>query len=100
MEPYAKGRVWLNHKEIRKNAEKLQEEFDIRCANVDVGAGTLSGGNQQKIIIAREASRDPDIFVAVSQPGVWISERLNLCARLCWTSGIRKGNSSGFSGTG
>lgn len=65
VEPYAKGRVWLNHKEIRKNAEKLQEEFDIRCANVDVGAGTLSGGNQQKIIIAREASRDPDIFVAV-----------------------------------
>ena len=32
---------------------------------MDVAAGTLSGGNQQKIIIAREASRDPDVFVAV-----------------------------------
>ena len=64
-EPYAHGHAWMDFKEIHKNAVKLQEEFDIRCANVDVGAGTLSGGNQQKIIIAREASRNPDIFVAV-----------------------------------
>lgn len=64
-EPYAHGRTWLDFKEIHKNAEKLREDFDIRCASVDVKAGTLSGGNQQKIIIAREASRDPDIFVAV-----------------------------------
>lgn len=64
-EPYAHRRTWLDFREIHKNAEKLREDFDIRCANVDVKAGTLSGGNQQKIIIAREASRDPDIFVAV-----------------------------------
>lgn len=63
--PYAKGRAWLDPKAIHKNAEALQKDFDIRCANVDVPAGTLSGGNQQKIIIAREASRDPDVFVAV-----------------------------------
>lgn len=64
-EPYAHRRTWLDFREIHKNAEKLREDFDIRCASVDVKAGTLSGGNQQKIIIAREASRDPDIFVAV-----------------------------------
>ncbi len=62
---FAKGGVWLDFRRIHKNAEELQEDFDIRCANVDVAAGTLSGGNQQKIIIAREASRDPDVFVAV-----------------------------------
>ena len=62
---FAKGGVWLDFRRIHKNAEELQEAFDIRCANVDVAAGTLSGGNQQKIIIAREASRDPDVFVAV-----------------------------------
>ena len=62
---FAKGGAWLDFKKIHENAETLKEDFDIRCANVDVAAGTLSGGNQQKIIIAREASRDPDVFVAV-----------------------------------
>ena len=62
---FAKGGAWLDFKKIHENAETMKEDFDIRCANVDVAAGTLSGGNQQKIIIAREASRDPDVFVAV-----------------------------------
>jgi len=63
-EPYAKKGM-LAFKPIAQNADKLQKEFDIRCASTTVPAGTLSGGNQQKIIIAREASRDPDLFVAV-----------------------------------
>lgn len=65
IEPYARKRVWLNHKEIHKKAQRYQGEFDIRCANVEVSAGTLSGGNQQKIIIAREIGRNPDVIVAV-----------------------------------
>ena len=64
-EPYAHGRTWMDYKAIHKNAETLQDDFDIRCANVDVPAGTLSGGNQQKIVIAREASRNPDVLIAV-----------------------------------
>ncbi len=64
-EPYAHGHTWMDYKAIHKNAETLQDDFDIRCANVDVPAGTLSGGNQQKIVIAREASRNPDVLIAV-----------------------------------
>ena len=64
-ETFAKNGVWLNFKKIHDTAEELREQFDIRCAGVDVGAGTLSGGNQQKIIIAREASRDPEVLIAV-----------------------------------
>lgn len=62
---FAKKGVWLDFPRIQENASALRESFDIRCADVDVAAGTLSGGNQQKIIIAREASRDPDVFIAV-----------------------------------
>ncbi len=62
---FAKKKKWLNFKEMHQNAQKLQKDFDIRCAGVDVTAGTLSGGNQQKVVIAREASRDPDLFIAV-----------------------------------
>ena len=62
---FAKSGVWLDFPRIQENAGALREGFDIRCADVDAAAGTLSGGNQQKIIIAREASRDPDVFIAV-----------------------------------
>ena len=64
-EAFAKNGIWLNFKKIHDTAEEMKEQFDIRCASVDVNAGTLSGGNQQKIIIAREASRDPDVLIAV-----------------------------------
>ena len=64
-EAFAKNGIWLNFKKIPDTAEEMKEQFDIRCASVDVNAGTLSGGNQQKIIIAREASRDPDVLIAV-----------------------------------
>ncbi|MCR1899559.1 ABC transporter ATP-binding protein [Irregularibacter muris] len=62
---FAKNGLWIDDKTVKENAKKLREDFDIRCANTEVNAGTLSGGNQQKIVIAREATRNPDVFVAV-----------------------------------
>ena len=64
IEPFAKHQV-LQFPAIHKNAEKLRVDFDIRSPGVDISAGTLSGGNQQKVVIAREASRDPEVFLAV-----------------------------------
>ena len=52
---------------ISANAEDLARQFDIRTPGVQVPAGTLSGGNQQKVILAREFSRDPE-FLLVTQP--------------------------------
>ena len=53
--PFAKGMV-LQQKTIIENAKTLSEKFDVRTPNVFVSASTLSGGNQQKVIIAREFS--------------------------------------------
>ncbi len=50
-----------------ETAERLIGEYDIRTPGADVGVGTLSGGNQQKVIVARELSRDLKVSVA-SQP--------------------------------
>ena len=50
-----------------ETAERLIGEYDIRTPGPDVGVGTLSGGNQQKVIVARELSRDLKVSVA-SQP--------------------------------
>lgn len=57
----------LNYNQINSYARKLMEEFDVRAASELVPAGALSGGNQQKAIIAREVDRDPDLLI-VSQP--------------------------------
>lgn len=66
-EPFSKkGRV-LNHLEIEKHARGLIEKFDVRPNNEKVPAGALSGGNQQKVIIAREVTNDPDLLIA-AQP--------------------------------
>ena len=43
----------------------MKDKYDIRFASVNAGAGTLSGGNQQKIVIAREAESNPSLYVAI-----------------------------------
>ena len=52
---------------IRDWAKRLVKEFDIRAPNIEVAARTLSGGNQQKIIVAREMASRPRVLLA-AQP--------------------------------
>ncbi len=56
-----------NLKAVRENAVRLVHDFDIRTTSVDAPASSLSGGNQQKVIVARELSRSLEFLVA-SQP--------------------------------
>jgi len=64
--PFARG-INLNNAEIVKAAEQRVKEYDIRTPGIDVSASTLSGGNQQKVIVAREFSRPIKLLIA-SQP--------------------------------
>ncbi|HEX2362641.1 MAG TPA: ABC transporter ATP-binding protein [Jiangellaceae bacterium] len=64
--PFGRG-MSLRLGEMRANAEQRVEEFDIRTTSIQTPAGTLSGGNQQKVVVAREMSRPLKILVA-SQP--------------------------------
>ncbi|WP_049690462.1 ABC transporter ATP-binding protein [Anaerococcus jeddahensis] len=57
----------LDFKKIEENANDLIEKFDIRPNDMNEKAGSLSGGNQQKVIIAREITNDPDLLIA-AQP--------------------------------
>ena len=50
-----------------RHSEKLAEMYDVRPRRVDLPARNLSGGNQQKIILAREVNRDPELLIA-AQP--------------------------------
>jgi general nucleoside transport system ATP-binding protein len=64
--PFASG-VNLQLPAIRANATALIEEFDVRTGSPATPAGTLSGGNQQKVILAREVGREHKVLIA-SQP--------------------------------
>ncbi|MBS3970489.1 MAG: ABC transporter ATP-binding protein [Clostridia bacterium] len=64
--PFSKGRFkFLDWKFIQEHSCKLIEEYDIRTPNENVLAQNLSGGNQQKLVLAREIFRDPDLLIAM-----------------------------------
>jgi simple sugar transport system ATP-binding protein len=65
-EPFT-HRGWLNRDAIRSNARHLIASFDVRAPSVDTHAGNLSGGNAQKMVLARELSREHRVLLA-AQP--------------------------------
>ena len=64
--PFARG-VVLDEAKIRENADELVKRFDVRTPSSAVPVGNLSGGNKQKVIIARELSRPVKLVIA-AQP--------------------------------
>ena len=59
--------IFMNYKKISKEAEKLIDEYGISGLSAGKMVGQLSGGNMQKVVLARELSRNPRIIIA-SQP--------------------------------
>jgi general nucleoside transport system ATP-binding protein len=66
MPPYAKGIV-LQHDVVMEHGRQLVEQYDVRPPNPSTSAGKLSGGNKQKVIVAREFSRPTKLLIA-AQP--------------------------------
>lgn len=64
--PFSKKGI-MDYGKIREYANKIIKEFDVRTPSDEVPASSLSGGNQQKLIVAREISKDPDLLIA-AQP--------------------------------
>jgi ABC-type uncharacterized transport system ATPase subunit len=66
LDPFAKN-VIIQEDEVYSNAEKIIDNFDVRTPSALIPVGSLSGGNQQKVIVGREFSR-PIKFLVASQP--------------------------------
>jgi len=64
LEPFTDGQR-LDYNASTAVTERTMSEFDVRAASSSVTARTLSGGNQQKLIIARELYRNPKVILAV-----------------------------------
>lgn len=61
------SRGLLKFKAIREHAQRLMEEYDIKANSINTKVKELSGGNQQKVILARELSSKPEVIIA-NQP--------------------------------
>lgn len=66
LEPFAKG-IWLQHDTVLEAANEIVSNFDVRTPSSLIPVGSLSGGNQQKVIVGREFSR-PIKFLVAAQP--------------------------------
>lgn len=62
---YTKWKYFLSLRKINAETQAMQKTFDIRSASLDVLVSTLSGGNQQKVILAREVQADPIMLMTV-----------------------------------
>ena len=58
---------WLSPKRMEQQAEPLLEQYDVRGGEPETLASSLSGGNQQKVVIARELAEEPKVTIA-AQP--------------------------------
>jgi simple sugar transport system ATP-binding protein len=65
-EPYSRH-GWLYPARMVERAQKLLKEFDVRGGGPQTPGGALSGGNQQKVVLAREISGEPKVLIA-AQP--------------------------------
>ncbi|MEM7539724.1 MAG: ABC transporter ATP-binding protein, partial [Chloroflexota bacterium] len=64
--PYARM-MTIHQRSIKERATELVEQFDVRTPSIETSAGSLSGGNQQKMVVAREFSRPLNLLIA-AQP--------------------------------
>ncbi len=64
--PFSKG-IFLNYDAINDHANSLVAKYDVRTPGIETFAKNLSGGNQQKVILAREIERNPKLIIA-AQP--------------------------------
>ena len=62
-EPFSRH-GFINWKFVNENSEKIVEQFKVKTPNIDEAGGKLSGGNQQKMVLGRELTRDPDLVIA------------------------------------
>lgn len=66
-EPYVNALGFLNEQKIEEHAKELIKDYDVRPNSPTVLGGSYSGGNAQKLIVARELERHPDVLIA-AQP--------------------------------
>ena len=66
-DPKVNSGIWLSNSKVEANCQALMTAFDVRPADPQLKSANFSGGNQQKLILAREMERNPDVLL-IGQP--------------------------------
>jgi len=66
-DPKINSGIWLKKSQVEENCTTLMQAFDVRPADPQLKSSNFSGGNQQKLILAREMERNPDVLL-IGQP--------------------------------
>ena len=66
-DPKINSGIWLSNRKVEANCQALMQSFDVRPADPHLKSGNFSGGNQQKLILAREMERNPEVLL-IGQP--------------------------------
>ena len=88
--PAARGGLVIDAPAARRRAAQLIEDYDVRCKGPDAETGLLSGGNIQKLILARALSREPKLILA-NQPVRGLDEGAIAYVHECLLAARREG---------
>ena len=66
-DPKINSGIWLSNRKVEANCQALMQSFDVRPADPHLKSANFSGGNQQKLILAREMERNPEVLL-IGQP--------------------------------
>jgi len=87
---------FLHLRDIARHTDELISKFDVKTPSRDTLAKNLSGGNIQKVVLARELSRNPRTIVAAQPPEVSILARPNTFVNNCWWNATKGRPSCSF----
>ena len=90
--PFSKG-MMMNYRQCKSMGRELVTKYAVKCKDISDNAGSLSGGNAQKMIIARELSCDPNVVIAV-QPTRGIDVGSAELVRQCLVDMTEKNNAA------
>lgn len=76
--PPLSKRTFFDFKQIDAHVTKLVREYDVKTPSLETPVKSLSGGNIQKLIMARELARDPRVLIAAQRRAAWTLARRNI----------------------
>jgi inositol transport system ATP-binding protein len=84
LQTYCQAKTIINHAKERANAQKYADDFNVKTPSIDVEVASLSGGNQQKVVLAKWISCNPDIII-MDEPtrGIDVGAKAEIYKMMC-----------------
>jgi ABC-type uncharacterized transport system ATPase subunit len=82
---------WMRQRRMREDCAAMMERYDVRPRNPALRSSKFSGGNQQKLVLAREAAPEPKVLLVGQPTRGWTSARSSSSTGACGPCAMRVG---------